>query len=87
MSYGQPHRRGRSRQYPTFADYLRDRIAYAESAANEQRLRALLIRSARQHDHKRSRAIETGQINRLMRVTGRDYADRLRELLADLNEA
>lgn len=86
--YGSP--RGRTpRRFPTFADYLTDRIQYAESPAAEQQLRALLFKAAermsgRAGQNMEARATETKQINRLLFVTGHERAYKLRTLLADL---
>ena len=83
-AYGRQTGVGRKRRFPRFADYVTDRIRYAEDRAVEQHLRDLLAQSVRPARNALARSIETREINRLLEETGRARADRLRELLAEL---
>ncbi len=88
-AYGaQTRKGGRRRQFSTFAAYLDSRIRYATDPAVEQRLRDLLARVASGADTGNSltRACDTRLVNRLLAETGRDRADWLRELGAELAE-
>jgi len=86
-TYGaQSNGAGRPRKFRTFAEYLRDRIAYAESRATENELRRLLFASVSGHGTSQSRSAMTVRVNRMLDETGKDRADRLRELLTDLTE-
>lgn len=78
--------RGRPRRFPAFVDYLRDRIAYAESRTAENELRRLLYASVSGRGTSQARSAMTARIDRLLDETGRDRATRLRELLAVLTE-
>jgi hypothetical protein len=88
-AYGEPPAgKGRPRRFNTFADYLADRIRYAEDPAVEQDLREMLARSVGRHHYgsRQARSAETVRIGRLLAETGREHADRLRELKAELEE-
>jgi len=76
-------RAGRPRRWRTFADYLRDRIAYAESATATDEVLRLLTRAAGNGGH--SSPADTMRINRLLTETGPARAAQLRELLAELS--
>jgi hypothetical protein len=85
-----PRSRGQPRRFATFADYLMSRIRYAEDTEVEQHLRNLLSRAAHRQEGWDDRTwtrcgAETNRINHLLKVTGKAYADQLRELLADLD--
>jgi hypothetical protein len=84
--YGMPSGKGRPRRFPEFADYVRDRIAYAESCAAENELRRLLFASVSERGTSQARSVMTVRIDRMLNETGQDRAARLRELLADLTE-
>jgi hypothetical protein len=82
------HSLGRKRRFASFADWLRDRIAYAESPAVERQLSKLLMTAGRRMGRKglAATAADTRLVNRLLDETGRERAARLRELLAELDE-
>ena len=86
--YGEPGNR-RPRRFRTFADYLDERIRFAEDTAVEQQLREMLTRSvgARHYSSSQARSAETVRVDRLLGETGRAHADRLRELKAELDDA
>lgn len=76
---------GRPRRFPDFASWLRDRIAVAEAPATE---RAILRRMAglrRIAGPKRAAAARV--LNAQLDKTGREYADKLREALRELEAA
>lgn len=83
-AYGLPKGNGRPRKYPTFSDYLDDRIRMAEDPQEKERL---LQRMAALKDMPTSQAksAETNRINMLLDTTGTEAADRLRELKAELD--
>ena len=85
---GPPPGKGRPRRFNTFADYLAERIRYAEDPAVEQDLREILARSVGPHRYgsRQARSAETVRIGRLLAETGRERADRLRELKAELDD-
>jgi len=80
---------GRRRRFNTFADYLDDRARYATDPAVEQQLRTLLAKVAdgMRAGNRMTRASNTRRVNVLLAQTGRDRADRLRGLRAELAEA
>ena len=77
---------GRPRRFATFADYIADRIQYAENPAVASDLCALLTRASCGGWHVQAKSAATARINRMLAETGRDRAARLRELLAQLAE-
>lgn len=88
-AYGaHPPSPGRPRRFAAFADYLNDRIRYAEHPAADGKLYTLLVRSTdrRRCASKQALSAETARINRLLDETGRERAARLRDLLAELGQ-
>jgi hypothetical protein len=78
---------GRPRRFPTFASYVRDRMAWASDPAHDRELLRMLIASTRRRTGtSQARSAMTAQINRLLDETGQDRATRLRDLLTDLAE-
>jgi hypothetical protein len=73
------------RKHATFADYIRDRLRYAEDAAVESELRALLIRTHGRTVTAQAKSAASVRINRLLAETGNERAGRLRELIAELD--
>jgi hypothetical protein len=83
--YGEPRRGGRARQFPRFADYLRDRIAYAEHPDRDRELLALMTRGDDVAPATpQARKVQTDRLEKLLDNTGRDYADSLRALAREL---
>jgi hypothetical protein len=85
VAYGAGGKGGRSRTYPRFADYVAARIRYAESREVEGELLALLAKSVAPGP-RTVKANETRLINKMLDETGRERAERLREVLAELGE-
>jgi hypothetical protein len=75
---------GRPRRFPSFADYIADRIRYAEDEAVADQLRALLMRSMQAGCRGQAQSAATVRVNRMLAETGKDRANRLRALLAEL---
>lgn len=75
--------RGCPRRFRDFAAYLDDQIQYAEDPAVQRQLCGLLARSGRRAQ---TASADTERVNRLLNETGRDRAEQLRELKAELKE-
>lgn len=87
-AYGEhPTGGGRPRRFLTFADYITDRIRYAEDEVVADQLRVLLARSARTGRRSQALSAATVRVNRMLAETGKDRANQLRALLAELADA
>lgn len=73
----------RPRKHAAFADYLDERIRQAEDPAISDKLRELLSKTSRKTDQAKS--AESVQIERMLDQTGKDFADKLRDLKGELD--
>lgn len=79
--YGDPTNR-RPRKFPTFSDYLDERIRHAEDPAVAEKLRAGLALTERSGQ---ARSAETERVNKLLEETGKERAAELRRIKAELD--
>jgi hypothetical protein len=78
--------RGRPRRFADFGAFLADQIRYAEGASARRELCALLAHSGR-HPSRGAAIAHARRVDVLLRTTGKDHADRLRDLRAELEDA
>lgn len=85
-AYGaQPKDPGRPRQFRTFGDYIDERIRQAEDPAIQNKLKLDLIKEQKAEARGQAKGAETERLNRLLAETGKEAADKLRALKAELD--